>query len=224
MRGFRQEAILAIAVIIILMLSLSGCTKTCTPEKAYEKRPITTSVETFSEEPYTVTETKVIGEKCIERNYSEEEGEISDSRFNISIGPKEWVGKPTIPGETNYLRRVVKIYNGLDKIDQTYIDKIYLYNGTETFRSKNPMMFMVDPKSTRTLYVMWNTQYDPLKDVTVDFTNNTERTGKTITTMRMCYNETEKVNTTQYKKISTGSVEQVKGYNDVVKVKLKRNC
>jgi hypothetical protein len=224
MRGFRQEAILAIVLLLLIFLALAGCTKTCPPVKTIEKRPITERVETFSEEPYVETEIKVIGKKCIEKNYSQEKGEISDARFNISIGEKEWISKPPVLGETNYLRRIVKIYNDLDKIDTTYLDKIYLYNGTETSRSKNPMMFMVDPKSTRTLYVVWNTQYDPMKDVTVDFTNKTEVTGQTVTTMRMCYNETEKVNTTKYKKISNGMQEEIKGYDSVVKVKIPRNC
>ena len=86
------------------------------------------------------------------------------------------------------------------------------------------MMFLVDPKSSRTLYVMWDTQYDPLKDVTVVFTNNTEYLGVETTTMRMCINQTEKYNVTKYNKVKTGTTEEVQGYDNVVKVKLKKKC
>ncbi|MBI5880837.1 hypothetical protein HZB90_01775, partial [archaeon] len=137
---------------------------------------------------------------------------------------KEWIKQPPIVNETNYLRRVVTIFNGRDEVDAVYLDKIYLYDGNETKRSKTPMMFLVEPKESRTLYVMWDTQYDPLKDVTVGFTNNTEYLGVETTTMRMCINETEKYNTTKYKKVKTGTTEEVQGYDNVVKVKLKKKC
>lgn len=218
MRGFRQVGILVVIALIALLVA--GCTGKCAPEKTYEKRPITQTIEMFSEEPYTVQESRVTGQNCIERTYSE----LNDSRFNISIEEKEWIKQPPIVNETNYLRRIVTIFNGLDEIDAIYLDKIYLYDGKETKRSKTPMMFLVEPKESRTLYVMWDTQYDPLKDVTVGFTNNTEYLGVETTTMRMCINETEKYNTTKYKKVKTGTTEEVQGYDNVVKVKLKKKC
>jgi hypothetical protein len=218
MRGFRQVGILVALVLIILIVA--GCSNKCAPTKTYEKRPVTNTVELFSEEPYTVQETRVTGQKCIERDYSE----MNNSRFNISIEEKEWLRQPPVMNETNNLRRIVTIFNGLDEIDAVYLDKVYLYDGNETKRSKTPMMFLVDPKSSRTLYVMWDTQYDPLKDVTVEFTNNTAYLGFETTTMRMCINETEKYNTTEYRKIKTGTTEEVQGYNNVVKVKLNKKC
>lgn len=217
MRGFRQVGILAIAAMLVLIIVLTGCEKTGMSVSTVERRPIVDTVELYGEEPYTVTETLVVGEKCVERHTSE----LNDSRFNLSIDDAEWIGEK-IPGETNYLRRKVHIYNGLDEIDTVWLDKIYLYDGTETKRSRTPMKFLVDPKSVRTLYVMWNTQYDPLKDVTVDFTNNTEYAGYETHVFRLCVNETEKVNTTEYRKIVTGTAEEVVGYDEVVRVKLPR--
>ena len=163
-------------------------------------------------------ETRVVGEECIERHYST----LNDSKFNLSVGEAEWLKQPPVVGETNYVRRVATIFNGLDEVDTVWLDKIYLYNGTETKRSKHPMMYLVDPKSTRTLYVMWDTQYDPLKDVTIDFTNNTEQTGVETTVFRLCVNQTETVNVTKHRKVLTGSTEEVVGYDEVVRVKLPR--
>lgn len=221
MRGFRQVEVLAIVILIIsilLAMTISGCSSKDELVKTYERRPITTDVELYKEEPYTVTEKKVVGQDCIERHYSE----LNDSKFNMSIGPKEWLEQPPVQGESNYIRRIVTIFNGLDEVDAVYLDKIYLYDGAETKRSKTPMMFLVDPLSTRTLYVMWDTQYDPLKDVTVEFTNNTEQLGYKTSIMKMCINETEDFNVTQYRKIVTGTTEEVTGYDEVVRVKLPR--
>jgi hypothetical protein len=220
MRGFRHAWILAIVLLIILILTVTGCSKTCAPESTREERPITRTVEIYAEEPYTVQENKVVEEKCIERHYSD----MNDSKFSLSIGEKEWIGKPLIVGQTNYLRRIVTVFNGRDEVDAVYLDKIYLYDGEETKRSEHPMMFLVEPKSTRKLFVMWDTQYDPLKDVTIDFTNNTEELGFTTDIMRLCYNQTEQVNVTKYRKVVTGTEEEITGYDSVVKVKLKRDC
>ncbi|MBN1544071.1 hypothetical protein JW898_01260 [Candidatus Woesearchaeota archaeon] len=220
MRGFRRVEILVLLLCIAALLTLSGCTNSCPPEKTYEKREIKNTVQLYSEEPYISEETRVTGQKCVERHYSE----MNDSRFNMSIAEKEWLRQPPVPGETNNLRRIVTVFNGRDEVDAVYLDKIYLYDGQETKRSKTPMMFLVEPKSTRTLYVMWDTQYDPLKDVTVDYTNNTEMLGFETTIMRMCYNETEKVNVTKYRKVAAGTTEEVTGYDSFVKVKLRKKC
>ena len=219
MRGVRQAGIGIILLIIIVVLV--GCAETtCPPEKSYEKKPLIKTVELYSEESYTEEETRLVGENCIERHYSE----MNSSRFNISLGEKEWIDKPPVLGETNYIRRVVNIYNALEEIDAIYLDKIYLYNGTETKRSKHPMMFLVEPRSSKTLYVMWNTQYDPLKDVAVDFTNNTEEAGFVTKVIKICHNETETVNVTKHKEVLSGTEDEIEGYEDVVKVKLKRKC
>jgi hypothetical protein len=225
MRGFRQEGILVAMLttaLIIAMLMLSGCGGSCPPTKSYEQRPITDTVELYSEEPYTVEEIKVVGEKCIEKEYGE--FSTSQANFKLSMSNKEWIGKPTIPNQTNQVRRIATIFNGGDELDSVYLDKIYLYNGTEIKRSKHPMMFRVDPQTSRNLYVVWDTQFDPLKDITMDFTNNSAELGVETTTMRLCYNETEKYNTTKYKKVLTGTKEELKGYDNVVKVKLNRKC
>jgi hypothetical protein len=219
MRGYRHVWFLVVFILII-GTALSGCSSKCAPDKTYEKRANVQTVEKYADEPYTVSETKVVGEKCIERHYSE----MNDSRFNLSIGDIEWLKQPPVEGETNYLRRVVVVHNARNETDAVYLDKIYLYNGTETKRSKTPMMFLVEPKTSRTLYFMWDTQYDKLKDLTADFTNNTEQLGFTKKIMRMCYNETEKVNLTKYRKVVTGTSEEVTGYDDVVRVKLKKDC
>lgn len=218
MRGFRQVGILAVVLIVVSIIFLTGCEKTGMSVSTVEQRPITETIELYGEEPYTVTETRVVGQKCVERHTSK----MNDSRFNISIDDAEWIGQPPVIGETNYVRRQVHIYNGLDEIDTIWLDKIYLYDGVETKRSKNPMKFLVDPKSVRTLYVMWDTQYDPLKDVTVDFTNNTEATGYVVNVFKLCINETEKVEKTEYRQIVTGTTEEVTGYDEVLKVKLPR--
>jgi hypothetical protein len=177
MRGYRHVLVLGL-VMLILFLLVTGCSNRCAPEKTYEKRPVTNTVELYADEPYTVTETKVVGEKCIERHYSE----MNDSRFNLSIGEVEWLIQPPVPGETNYIRRTVVVFNGRDEVDAVYLDKIHLYNGTETLRSKFPMMFLVEPKSSRTLYF------------------------------------------TKTRKVLTGTRDEVAGHEDVVKVKLKRDC
>ncbi|MBW2971476.1 hypothetical protein KY359_00425 [Candidatus Woesearchaeota archaeon] len=219
MRGFRRVDILVVVLLTALALAAcSGCAEKKPIVTKLDKRPITQTVEIYAEEPYTVQESRVTGQKCIERHYSE----MNDSRFNMSIAEKEWVRQPPVPGETNNLRRIVTIFNARDEVDAVYLDKIYLYDGKETKRSKTPMMFLVDPKSTRTLYVMWDTQYDPLKDVTVDYTNNTEVLGFETTIMRMCYNETEDFNVTKYRKVVTGTTEEVVGYDEVVRVKLPK--
>jgi hypothetical protein len=218
MRGFRQVGILAIVLLIILIILISGCSEKGKLVKTYERRPVTEKIDLYAEEPYTVSETKVIGQDCIERHHSE----LNDSRFNMSIGDKEWLGQPPVLGESNHLRRIVTIFNGIDEIDAIYLDKIYLYDGVETKRSRTPMMFLVDPLSTRTLYVLWDTQYDPLKDVTVEFTNNTEQLGYRTSIQRLCVNQTEDVDVTKYKKVVTGTTEEVTGYDEVVRVKLPR--
>jgi hypothetical protein len=220
MRGFRHGWVVVVAALILfLSLVLSGCSSSCTAEREVDERPIVQTKDTYSDEMYTTTETRVTGENCIERHYSE----MNDSRFDLSIGEKEWLGEP-IEGETNYLRRVVNVYNARDEIDTVYLDKIYKYNGTEYKRSRTPLKFLVDPESTRTLYLLWDTQYDPLKDLTADFTNNTEQLGFKTRVVRMCYNETEKVNVTKNRKVVSGTVDEVTGYDKVVKVKLKRGC
>jgi hypothetical protein len=221
MRGFRR-VVCAVVALLLIALILTGCagTKTCKPEKVYEKKPIMQTFETYAEEPYTEEQTKSVGQKCVERHYSE----LNESKFSLSVGEPEWLGQPPVLGESNNIRRIVTIFNARDEIDIVYLDKIYLYNGTETKRSKTPMKFMIDPKSSRTLYVLWDTQYDPLKDVTLDFTNNTELLGFETTIMKMCVNETEKVNVTKYRKVVASSSEEIVGYDSTVKVKLPRKC
>jgi hypothetical protein len=221
MRGFRQAGILAVMLMLATLL-IAGCGNKCLPSKSYEQRPLIETVELYSDEPYTVEEIRVVGQKCVEKDYSE--FSKSQEMFKLSMSNKEWIGKPTIPGQTNQVRRIATIFNGGDELDAVYLDKIYLYNGTETKRSKHPMMFLVDPKTSRNLYVVWDTQFDPLKDVTMDFTNNSAELGVETTTMRLCYNETEKYNTTKYRKVLTGTKEELNGYDNVVKVKLNRKC
>ena len=217
MGGFRHVSVLAILLIIAFAL-ISGCDESQKKlEVSNEQREITQTKNIYAEEQYTVQENRIIGEKCIERHYSE----LNNSRFRLSHSEPDWVGEP-IMGESNYLRRVATVFNALDEIKMIYVDKIYLYNGTEIKRSKNPMKFMVDPKSTRTLYVVWNTQYDPLKDVMLDFTNKTEQLGFETSIMRMCYNETENFNVTKTREILIGTEEEVIGYDKFVKVKLER--
>lgn len=217
MGGFRHVAILAILFFLVAGL-LTGCSAPRELKRSVEQRPVVEQVELYGEVPYTVQESRVVGQNCVERHYSE----LNNSRFNVSFGEKEWLMQPPVEGQTNYLRRVVTVFNALDEIDTIYLDKIYLYNGTETKRSKHPMKFLVEPRSTRTLYVMWDTQYDPLKDVVVGFTNNTEETGFETSIMRLCVNETETVNITKYQKVVTGTEEKVIGYDNYVKVKLDR--
>jgi len=218
MRGYRQ-AISAVLTVITLLLIL-GCAQECPYEKSYETRQITETVNVYGEESYIVQETKVIGQKCIEREYNE----FSDSVFNVSIEDKEWVSQPPVLGETNYLRRVINVYNALDEIDTVYLDKIYLYNGSETKRSRTPMKFLVEPKSTRKLYFVWNTQYDPLKDVSAEFSESETESDSEEEVFLMCYNETEQVNVTKYRKIIAGTEEKVVGEDSAINVKLNRKC
>lgn len=213
---FRHVAVLAI--LLFLVATVCGCSAPRELKRSVEQRPIVEQVNLYADEPYIVQESRVVGQNCIERHYSE----LNNSRFNISIGEKEWLIQPPIEGQTNYLRRVVTVFNALDEVDTVWLDKIYLYNGTETKRSRHPMKFLVEPRSTRTLYVMWDTQYDPLKDVVVGFTNNTEETGFETTVMRMCINKTETVNVTKYKKVISGTEDKIVGYDNYVKVKLDR--
>ena len=98
---------------------------------------------------------------------------------------------------------------------------MYYFKGEETKRSRNPMMFLVEPKSTRRLYVMWDTQYHPGKDVKIEFTNKTEELGFKTTIMRLCFNETETVDITKYKKVQVGEEEIVEGVEEVKRVLLK---
>lgn len=221
--GVRQySALTGVALIIafILLVVVSGCssgiTGSAVRDVVVEKRPIVNTIETYSDEPYTVQETRVVGEKCIERHYSE----LNDSKFTITNEDPEWLEQPATWGKTNYLRREVKVHNGLDEIDAIYLDKVYYFKGEETKRSRRAMMFLVEPKSTRTLYAMWDTQYHPDKDVRLEFTNKTEQLGFETTIMKMCYNETEKVNVTKYRKVLTGQVEEVQGYEEVKRVML----
>jgi hypothetical protein len=213
--------VLLIALVLLLLASLTACSGSCPPtsSKSYETRDITEKVDIYADEPYITQETRTIGKKCIERNFTE----LDDSRFNISISPAEWLDPP-VPGLTNNIRRTIIIFNPRDVVDAIYLDKVYLYGGVETKRSKTPLMFLVDPKASRTLYVMWDTQYDPLKDVTVALTNNTEYLGLQTTTLSFCYNETEKFNITKHEKVFKGSREELKGQEKIVKVKLNRNC
>jgi hypothetical protein len=221
MRGSRQAGIAAVMLILAALL-IAGCSNKCAPSKTSEQRPITETVELYDDVPYVVEDIRITGQKCIEKDYSE--FGKSQENFKLSMSNKEWIGKPTIPNQTNQVRRIATIFNSGDEIDSVYLDKIYVYNGTEIRRSKHPMMFMVDPKASRNLYVVWDTQFDILKDVTMDFTNNSAELGVETTTMRLCYNETEKFNTTKYKKVMTGTKEEIKGYDNVVKVKLNKDC
>ncbi len=217
MRGFRHASILAAVMLIFLLLY--GCTDNCAPEKYVDERVVTQTTDLYADEPYTVTEIRVVGQKCIERHYSD----MNDSRFNLSIGPREWIGD-AVKGASGKVRRVVTVFNALDEIDAVYLDKVYKYNGTETKRSRTPMMFLVDPKSTRKLFFLWDTQYDPLKDITAEFTNNTEQIGFKTQVVKMCINQTEKYNVTKYRKVVSGTQEKIIGTDKVVKVKLKRGC
>jgi hypothetical protein len=217
--GVRQYSILAVLAILSILLVLSGCggvTGNCVKEIVVDERPIINTIELYADEPYTVQETRVVGEKCIEKHYSE----MNDSQFTITHGDKEWVEEPATWGETNHLRRIAKIYNGRDEIDAVYVDKVYFFKGEETKRSRHAMMFLIEPKTTRELYVMWDTQYHPDKDIKLEFTNHTDELGFETTVMKMCYNETEKVNVTEYRKVKTGETEQVEGYETVKRVVL----
>jgi hypothetical protein len=219
MRGFRQVGVLAIVLFVVILI-VSGCSSGPRGLKtSQESRPLVETVDVFADEPYTVQEKRVVGENCIERKYSE----MNDSRFRISMDETEWIDNPPVLGESNDVRRVVTIFNERDEIDAVYLDKVYVYNGTEIRRSKHPMMFLVDPKSSRKLYFVWHTQYDPLKDVQAAFTNNTEELGFTTRIMRMCVNETETVNVTKTKKVLVGTEEEVVGYDNYVKVELERH-
>lgn len=213
--------VLLIALVLLILTSLTACSNSCPPtsSKSYETRALTETVDIYADEPYIVQEIRTTGKKCIERNFTE----LDDSRFNISISPAEWLDLP-IPGLTNHIRRTITIFNPRGMVDAIYLDKVYLYGGVETKRSKTPLMFLVDPKASRTLYVMWDTQYDTLKDITVALTNNTEYLGLPTTTLSFCYNETEKFNVTKYKKVFKESREELKGQEKIVKVKLNRNC
>ena len=221
--GVRHTGFLYIAaafMIIGILLISTGCGKitgNSVRTVSVEKRPIVNTVEQYEEQPYTEQETRIVGETCIERHYSE----MNDSQFTIVHEDKEWVEQPAAWGQSNHLRRVVLIHNARDELDAVYVDKVYYFKGNETKRSRHPMMFMVDPKSTRKLYVMWDTQYHPDKDVKLEFTNHTDELGFDVDIMRMCYNETETVNVTKYKKVLTGIVEEVGGYEDVTRVVLE---
>jgi hypothetical protein len=226
--GVRQTKFLVgrvlhlVSILLILttmLLAITGCgspTGNGIKEIRTIERPISNTIELYEDRPYDVQETQVVGEDCIERHYSE----LNNSKLTIIHEEKEWVRQPPVPGETNNLRRVALIHNGLDEIDAIYLDKIWLYDGKETKRSKHPLMFLIDPQSTRKLYVMWDTQYDPLKDTMVVFSNNTEEIGYETRIMRMCINETEEVTVTKYKQEKTGEVEQIEGYDVVTRVDL----
>lgn len=221
MRGFRHEGILAVALLIatLTLQCISGCsTGPRIVQTSQESVPLVETVDVYAEQPYTVQEKRVVGEECIERHYSE----LNDSRFRISMSDPEWIGEP-VPGESNHLRRVVKVHNERDELDAVYLDKVYLYDGEEIKRSENPMMFLVDPKSSITLFFVWHTQYDPLKDVQAAFTNKTEQLGFTTRIMRVCYNQTETVNITKTRKVLVGTEDKVVGHDNYVKVELERS-
>ncbi|MFC1741180.1 hypothetical protein ACFL3V_01445 [Nanoarchaeota archaeon] len=220
MRGFRHVSSgLVVLALALVLLILSGCgSNSCAPDKSYETREITQTVDVYADESYTVQEERLVGEKCTERNYT-----VVNSRhneFNMSLGEQEWVSKPLIKGQTNYLRRIVTIWNPHDTLKSVYVDKVYWYNGSVTKRSRNPMMLLVDPKTSRETIVFWDTQYDPLLDVTLEFANTTRE----IKTERTCVNETEIVDLTKSRKVHSGTQDEVTGYDNIVKVKLKRDC
>ncbi len=217
----RQVGKIVLVLTIVSLLILTGCgTDNCDPDKSYEQIPQIKTVELYEDQPYTTQEYEVVGKKCLSRDYSE----LNNSRFSVSLGPPEWLTQPPVVGQTNYLRRVVKVYNAINEIDTIYLDKIYLYDGEETKRSRHALKFLVEPKSVRTLYVMWDTQYDPLKDVVVDFSNNTAELGFETSTMQLCINETKAINVTKYNKVKTGEKVETEGYRDLIRVKLKREC
>jgi hypothetical protein len=167
-------------------------------------------------ESYVESASKISGKRCIETTYSE----LNDSRFRLSIGNATWLGKNPRYGQTNYLRRVVEVFNARDEVDTIYLDKIYLYNKTETKRSRHALMYVLNPKSTRTLYVMWDTQYDPLKDVTVAFSNKTEELGFDVQIAQTCVDDIEIYNVTKTREVRVGEREEITGYKEVVKVRL----
>jgi hypothetical protein len=148
-----RYSIIAASFLILITLLMAGCA-TYDPIKDIEIRrnPL---IETFSiteQQPYTESEIRVVGEECIEREY---EPTITDeTKFMLSHDPKEWVTEPGVLGETNQVRRVANVYNGLDTVRMVYVNKVYYYNNTIFKVSENPLHFLVEPKTTRNLFVL----------------------------------------------------------------------
>lgn len=213
----KKELFVFLTVLLAVVILIAGCApQNLIKDIEVRRIPLIDTATIFEDQPYTETETKITGQKCIEKEYTPQ---ITDAtEFLLSHDAKEWVTEPGVLGETNQLRRVAHIYNGLNVIKTVYVDKVYFYNGTETKRSTNPMKFLIDPKQTRDLFVMWDTQYDPLKDVKLDLTNTTSKVETNI--IRICYNETEKVDVTKYKKINAGESETIVGYSEIERVNL----
>ena len=205
---------LIIMLVIILLFSLttlSGCGKDCVYEniKYYEKIPLTSMEFDYNlvEYNYTAPVVKTTCNNRIEKY----------PNFLVDYGKKEWLFNTTTIGMSNTIRREIKIFNKLSTISRVKIDKIYLIKGKEYERSTNPMYFNIDPASSRKLYVIWNTVYNPNSDVTIEILN---QQSKIITN---CTNTTTYSNKVGTRKVPT-STKTITGYSTVFKTRKEKIC
>jgi outer membrane murein-binding lipoprotein Lpp len=250
---FVGSMLLATAIIIFSSSLLSGCA-TCKINKeiSTELKELTTTAPRYAQQSYSYQE-KQIKKECYtpeekKRQIGEEqdigaEKDIESGKFLLHLGPVEWVDKPPIEGQTNWIRRQMTIYNDYDDLKVVWLDKIDYYDGVEKKRSKNPMKILVEGKSSRQVPLMKNVQYDPKINIGADFANKTKTEQKkegmeeflknikaaksakaTKKNNEICEEKEVLVDKTGYKNISVGTKEVIRGYKEILKVKLRKSC
>ncbi len=245
MRGFRQVAFVIgmVFMALVVLMYLTGCSN-CEIDKdmSTELREMTAMAPRYSQQSYNYQEIEVVKEcytpEVEEKKLNDDlskELEIKHDNFLLKLGPVEWVDQPLVEGQTNWIRRQMTVYNGYDDLKVVWLDKIDYYDGEIVSVSKNPMKVLVDGKSSRQVPLMKNKQYDPKINIGADFANRTKMTGETDDFLKninaamekskeVCTEKEVVVDKVGYRNVTVGTKEVVKGYKEILKVKLSKTC
>ncbi|MFQ5474382.1 MAG: hypothetical protein ACE5DM_00970, partial [Candidatus Nanoarchaeia archaeon] len=120
-----------------------------------EKAPITSVQESEVQETYTFQMPSV--DFVCGREF----------KYDVSYDDPFWLDDPVI-GEPNTLKRTAYIHNYENTRGNFGFDMIYLVDGEIIERTLNPSMSWVEKDGVRRLFLLWNTEYDPKKDVRID--------------------------------------------------------
>jgi len=218
MKGVRLTVFL---VLLALLVFLAGCSCNIQKSQSTVLKEIVRNAPRTVQQSYTVEE-PVVKKTCKSITESTEK-ELRWNDFRILLSDVEWVDKPVVLGQTNWIRRQMSIYNDQDVLRMVYLDKIDYYDGKEVKRSKNPMKLLVNPKSSRTVPLMKNVQYDPKISIGAEFTNNTAEAPDIITS-EICNETTDYVSITKYRNVSKGVKPVLMGYKEYTKINLTKAC
>jgi len=204
-RGLVRYFVLFIRIASTLLVA--GCgEKDCVDKqvKYYEQVPVTRTNEIVQEEEYTYEQPSV--ELVCSRDFS----------YDVVYDDKFWLDDP-VEDVPNQVKRTVYIQNHEDKIGMFSFDILYLQDGQVVERTLNPSETLVAAKGERRLFLAWNTEYSPGKDVKIDVIDAPQIKGED------CEKIVKYTNMTGVRNKTVSSEESV-SYENVIKTKTVTVC